>query len=109
MKKATRIFAVAFAALTYSDTTFAQGCAQCLTYASAAGKRAQAWLDFGIAVLLIPTLLIFAGIFLLFVRRARAADSAAELDPSAPLAPQFNTAQQRGQIGFSGVGASAPT
>jgi heme/copper-type cytochrome/quinol oxidase subunit 2 len=88
MKRTLQFAAASIAILLAADTAFAQGCAQCLTYASAAGKRAQAWLDFGIAVLLIPTLLIFAGIFLLFVRRARAADSAAELDSSAPLAPQ---------------------
>ena len=84
MKRALRIFAVAVAALMCYSSASAQGCAQCLTYASAAGHRAQAWLDFGIAVLLIPTLLIFAGIFLLFVHRARAAESAAELESAAP-------------------------
>jgi heme/copper-type cytochrome/quinol oxidase subunit 2 len=87
MKRTLQFAAASIATLLAADSAFAQGCSQCLTYASAAGKRAQAWLDFGIAVLLIPTLLIFAGIFLLFVRRARAAESAAELE-SAPLTRQ---------------------
>ena len=78
MKRALKALTFAFAALMVSDSAFAQGCSQCLTYASAAGKRAQSWLDFGIAVLLFPTLILFAGILLLFVRRARAADSAIE-------------------------------
>ena len=88
MKRTLQFAAASIAALLVADSASAQGCSQCLTYASAAGHRAQAWLDFGIAVLLIPTLLIFAGIFLLFVRRARVAESAAELEPAAPLVPQ---------------------
>ena len=88
MKRTFQFAAASIAALLVADSASAQGCAQCLTYASAAGHRAQAWLDFGIAVLLIPTLLIFAGIFLLFVRRARAAESAADLESAARPAPQ---------------------
>ncbi|HET9400873.1 MAG TPA: hypothetical protein VFO34_07975, partial [Candidatus Acidoferrales bacterium] len=64
--------------LASSESAFAQGCSQCLTYASAAGKKAQASLDLGIGVLLIPTLFLFSGILLLFVWRARAASAAME-------------------------------
>ena len=101
-KRCLRFAGVTLAAFSFSGSASAQGCAQCLTYASAAGHRAQAWLDFGIAVLLIPTLLIFAGIFLLFVRRARAAESAAELESAAPqpapvaaYTPAFNSSATR--------------
>ena len=78
MKRAFQFAAVAIAPITFSDSAVAQGCSQCLTYASAAGKKAQASLDFGIGVLLFPTLFLFAGILLLFVWRARAAASDGE-------------------------------
>lgn len=75
MKRTIQFAAVAIATITFSNSAFAQGCSQCLTYSSAAGKRAQASLDLGIGVLLIPTLFLFAGILLLFVWRARAANA----------------------------------
>ena len=75
MRRSLQFAVLAFALSATSESAFAQGCSQCLTYSSAAGKRAQASLDLGIGVLLIPTLFLFAGILLLFVWRARAAAS----------------------------------
>ena len=42
----------------------------CYTSAEAAGPAAQRALDFGILILLIPTLLMFVGIVVFAVRRA---------------------------------------
>ena len=50
----------------------AQGCSMCYTSAEAAGPAGQRALDFGILILLIPTLLMFVGIIVFAVRRAAA-------------------------------------
>lgn len=86
MKRTLQFGAAVLIANAFSNSAFAQGCSQCLTYASAAGKKAQASLDLGIGVLLIPTLFLFAGILLLFVWRARAAAPGMEaVEQSSPL------------------------
>lgn len=87
MNRALKTSVVAVAAVIYSNSAFAQGCSQCLTYSSAAGKRAQASLDLGIGVLLFPTLFLFAGILLLFVWRARAA--ASDMEAAEQSSPQL--------------------
>ena len=87
MKRTIQFAAVAIATITFSNSALAQGCSQCLTYASAAGKRAQASLDLGIGVLLFPTLFLFAGILLLFVWRARAA--ASDVEAAEQSSPQL--------------------
>ena len=61
------------AALAAAPAAFSQGCAQCYIEASAAGGHAQKSLDIGILVLLLPSLLMFAGVIVLLVRRAHAA------------------------------------
>jgi hypothetical protein len=45
----------------------------CYATASAAGPREQKSLDVGIVILLIPTLTLFIGVFILLIRRAHAA------------------------------------
>jgi hypothetical protein len=56
-----------------APSAFAQGCALCYTAADATGARGERMLDIGILVLLVPCLFLFAGIFVMLVRRARAA------------------------------------
>jgi hypothetical protein len=60
-------------ALIAVPSAFAQGCALCYTAADATGARGERMLDIGILVLLLPCLILFAGIFIMLVRRARAA------------------------------------
>jgi hypothetical protein len=64
------------AGLTAAPAAFSQGCAQCYIEASASGAHAQKSLDIGILVLLLPSLLMFAGVIVLLVRRAHAAVAA---------------------------------
>ena len=60
-------------ALLCVSPAFGQGCALCYTGADATGARGERMLDIGILVLLLPCLILFAGIFVMLVRRARAA------------------------------------
>jgi hypothetical protein len=64
------------AGLAAAPAAFSQGCAQCYIEASASGAHAQKSLDIGILVLLLPSLLMFAGVIVLLVRRAHAAVAA---------------------------------
>ena len=64
---------VTLLALAAAPPVFAQGCALCYTAADATGAHGRRMLDLGIVVLLLPTLLLFAGVLILLVRRARAA------------------------------------
>ncbi len=56
----------------HSETfdAFAQGCAMCYTSAARAGSRAAHALDFGILVLLLPTLVLFLSVIVFTFRRA---------------------------------------
>jgi hypothetical protein len=65
-------------ALATASPAFGQGCALCNTAADAAGSRGGRMLDIGILVLLIPCLILFVGIFVMLVRRARAANGYAD-------------------------------
>ena len=47
----------------------------CYSQASNAGAHAQRSLDIGILVLLMPCLMMFAGVFVILVRRAHAASA----------------------------------
>jgi hypothetical protein len=64
------------AGLAAAPAVFSQGCAQCYIEASASGGHAQKALDIGILVLLLPSLLMFAGVIVLLIRRTRAAAAA---------------------------------
>jgi hypothetical protein len=68
-----RTIGFSFLGLIAVPSAFAQGCALCYTAADATGSHGQRMLDFGILVLLLPCLILFAGIFVMLVRRARAA------------------------------------
>ncbi len=49
--------------LTFAPTVEAQGCVMCKLSAQAAGEEAAKALDYGIFILLTPTVIIFLGIF----------------------------------------------
>jgi hypothetical protein len=77
MKRAIRLLAGGIAAgLAVAPAAFSQGCAQCYIEASASGAHAQKSLDIGILVLLLPSLLMFAGVIVLLIRRTRLANAA---------------------------------
>ena len=57
--------ALLFILLISSAELYGQGCAACKTNAAQAGTEAQRGLRRGIAVLLIPSLIIFSGVFFL--------------------------------------------
>jgi hypothetical protein len=77
MKRAVRwTMAGILAGLAAAPAAFSQGCAQCYIEASASGSHAQKSLDIGILVLLVPSLLMFAGVIVLLIRRTHAANAA---------------------------------
>lgn len=67
MKRFVLVLALAlfFILLTSGVSLYAQGCAACKTNAAQAGPDAQRGLRRGIAVLLIPSLIIFSGVVFL--------------------------------------------
>jgi len=75
MRNALRLFAGTCAALVSVPVVLGQGCAMCYSQASNAGAHAQRSLDIGILVLLMPCLMMFAGVFVILVRRAHAASA----------------------------------
>ena len=67
-----RCGAVLAAMLAAAPNVLAQGCAMCYADAAAQGPRARQSLDFAILTLLIPSVLLFAGVlFAAFRRRER--------------------------------------
>jgi hypothetical protein len=58
-------FALVFLMSISSASLYAQGCAACKTNAAQSGAEAQRGLRRGIAVLLIPSLIIFSGVVVL--------------------------------------------
>ena len=77
MTRVLRLLAGGIAAgLAVAPAAFSQGCAQCYIEASASGAHAQKSLDIGILVLLLPSLLMFAGVIVLLIRRTRLANAA---------------------------------
>lgn len=69
LKASIRLTAAVAVALACAPTIFAQGCALCYADAAATGPHAEAALRQGIFVLMIPPLLIFAGLFSVLYRR----------------------------------------
>jgi hypothetical protein len=68
-----RVIGLSLLALIAASPAFGQGCALCYTAADATGAHGQKMLDVGILVLLVPCMILFAAIFVMLVRRARAA------------------------------------
>jgi hypothetical protein len=71
--KFIRLIGILVASFAVVRSALAQGCAQCYLAGDAAGPHAQKSLDIGILVLLLPSLLFFAGVVFLLIRRAHAA------------------------------------
>jgi hypothetical protein len=68
--KMRRIITLAAAGLTGVRSTFAQSCAMCYDSAAQQGPEAARALNTGILVLLLPALLLFAGVIITASRRA---------------------------------------
>jgi hypothetical protein len=66
----TRSIVAFVAAALGASGAFAQSCALCYTQASAAGARAQHSLNYGILILLVPSLVLFGGVLVMLLRRA---------------------------------------
>lgn len=62
---------LSFAAALLAPAAAAQGCAMCAQNAAATGPEGARAINTGILVLLLPTLGIFGGLFVLIVRRHR--------------------------------------
>jgi heme/copper-type cytochrome/quinol oxidase subunit 2 len=62
---------VVLAAALLAPAAAAQGCAMCAQNAAAAGPEGARAINTGILILLLPTLGIFGGLFVLIVRRHR--------------------------------------
>jgi|SRR5277367_2279491 len=90
LKWAGRAAAVAAALAAAAPRVWAQGCAMCYTEAAAQGPRARLWLDFAILTLLIPSVLLFAGIMFAALRRRDRELAGAEcLESQDATAPQM--------------------
>ena len=75
MRRFILTLALLFSLLIRSATLYAQGCAACKTNAAQAGPQAQHGLRRGIAVLLIPSLIIFSAlVFLAYKHREATRD-----------------------------------
>ena len=62
---------IAIAALGFAPGAWAQGCVLCYTSLSSSGPAAMHAFQVAMFALLIPALMLFAGVFLLIFRRAR--------------------------------------
>ena len=80
---------VGAAAVGLATRASAQGCVLCYTSLAASGPGAMRAFEMAMFVLLVPALLLFAGVFLFIWRRARAADSPRQLPRSAKLSSRW--------------------
>ena len=85
MRVLAKSAAVIAAGLAAAPRLFAQGCAMCYATAQAQDARAARHLDYAILALLIPSVSLFAGVFIAAMRRsmrdAEVEMPAAEADP----------------------------
>jgi hypothetical protein len=77
LRRMAMVSAVILAALGVSPAARAQGCVLCYTSAAASGPGGMHALQMGMAVLLVPALLLFVGVAVLIAYRARAASAEA--------------------------------
>jgi len=84
MRRITMIALTGVATLGLSASLHAQGCILCYTSAANGGPGAARALDMGVISLLVPVLLLFIGVCLLIVHKARVASRPAELPAMAP-------------------------
>jgi hypothetical protein len=108
MRRMAMIPLVGLATLGLSGTLHAQSCILCYTSAANAGPGGIRALDMGIISLLIPALLLFIGVCLLIVRRARLASRAEESDAKAPAAPSLLATSPARKVAPRPRSASAP-
>jgi len=89
-----RIVAVLAAGLVAAPRALAQGCAMCYTEAAAQSPRARHHLDLAILTLLVPSVLMFAGVLVAaFRRQERDASEDAVFDRVRP-ATRISISQQ---------------
>jgi hypothetical protein len=89
MKAAIRIAAVGTALLAGAPRLLAQGCSMCYTEAAAQGPRAARQLNLAILTLLVPSVLMFAGVLVAaFRRREHDLATGEEVDVSGLLPPR---------------------
>ncbi|HEV2488497.1 MAG TPA: hypothetical protein VGT03_01720 [Candidatus Acidoferrales bacterium] len=69
LKKAAAALVLTVGALLSASAAFGQGCALCYADAAATGPQTQAALRHGILILMIPPMILFAGLYLLLYRR----------------------------------------
>jgi len=88
-KWATKIGVMAAAMLAVAPGALAQGCAMCYSDAAAQSPRARHQLDLAILTLLVPSVLMFAGVLIAaFRRRERESsdgEAAARVAPAATI------------------------
>ncbi len=85
MKRLLKIGAAMAATLAAAPRALAQGCAMCYADAAAQSPRARHQLDLAILTLLVPSVLMFAGVLVAaFRRRERNAAEGEELGPITP-------------------------
>jgi len=95
-KWAGRIGAIAAAGLVAAPRVVAQGCAMCYADAAAQSPRARHHLDLAILTLLVPSVLMFAGVLIAaFRRRERDVTSDEEQELSGSRLPRTATTRAR--------------
>ena len=94
MTKTLKLAAVlGIAVLACAPGAWAQGCVLCYTSIAAAGSAAMHNFEIAMLVLLVPALLLFAGLFLMIFLRARAAEMAQSGVGSLALRNRLGTAR----------------
>jgi hypothetical protein len=96
MKRIRQFAAVAAAGLVAAPRLFAQGCAMCYATAQAQDARAARHLDYAILALLIPSVSLFAGVFIAALRRSmRDAEDELPLEAAEPRPARTPPAARR--------------
>jgi hypothetical protein len=84
LKTLFRFAAVFATALVAAPGALAQGCAMCYTLAQAQDSRAARHLDYAILVLLVPSVSLFAGVFIAAMRRSYGESAERDLQDVSP-------------------------
>jgi len=79
------VFAVGLFAALAAPAAHAQGCVLCYTSVAGGGDAAMRAFMWGVLSLLVPALLLFAGVFFLIYLRARAATQAQSVPAARPV------------------------
>lgn len=96
MKTLLRFGAVVAAVLAATPRVLAQGCAMCYADAAAQSPRARHQLDLAILALLVPSVMMFAGVLIAaFRRREQDTVNPGPWDADSQTAPQFSIPAKR--------------